>query len=174
MNNNCWWWLLLKSNNYLSNRSIYYAIIINKCLIVRNVKAFSFSLVSSIWLNVAQQNLHSSQTLLHLWNNICAGVHPWNGGDCGEYLGDLSLGVMTWVTHPKQGSPVAEMLMVWWLLCSFWPFLPLCWCPNYRSSHTQPDPWGLRCLFSSVNLCTFSEFVLLVKFLVNSCHSGGT
>ena len=70
MNNNCWWWLLLKSNNYLSNRSINYAIIINKCSIACIVKTFSSSLVSSIWLNVAQQNLHSSQTLFHLWNSV--------------------------------------------------------------------------------------------------------
>ena len=73
MNNSCWWWLLLKSNNYLSNRSINYAIIINKCSIACIVKTFSSSLVSSIWLNVAQQNLHSSQTLLHLWNNVFSG-----------------------------------------------------------------------------------------------------
>ena len=32
VNNNCWWWLLLKSTNYLSNISINYAIIINKCV----------------------------------------------------------------------------------------------------------------------------------------------
>ena len=50
-----------KSTYQLSNRSIKYAIIIFKCWIAHNVKASSL-LVSSIWWNMAQQNLHSDDT----------------------------------------------------------------------------------------------------------------
>ena len=125
-------------------------------------------------IGVAQQNLHSSQTLLHLWNSVFYSfLVPF------VLVSILEMVVMVlnilvtcpwgWWRGWHIPNRAVLLLRCWWfrwLLCFFWLFLPLCWCLNYRSSHTQPDPWGLRCLFSSVNLCMLSEFFLLVKFLI--------
>ena len=69
---------------------------------------------------MAQQNLHSSQTLLHLLNSVSYSfLVPFVLVSTLEtvvmvvnILVTCPWGVMTRVTHPKQGGPVAEMLMV--------------------------------------------------------------